>query len=188
MKAAIYTRVSTSEQDTSRQTFDLRRYAEARGWEVAVEKSDRLSGASDRRPGYQAVMAAAKRREIDVVVVHKLDRWGRSMKHLVESLVELEALGVKFVSMGDGFDLSTPNGRMLAHLLSAFAEFERSMISERIRSGLAQARRNGKRLGRPGIGIDRKKLARMVKEKTPLREMARRLGCSRTAVRSALRG
>lgn len=187
MKAAIYTRVSTEDQNVARQTDELRVFAKARGWKVATEETDNLSGKDDKRPGYQRVMKLARTRKIDVVLVHKLDRWGRSVKQLIDSLAELEALGVKFVSLGDGFDLTTPNGRLQAQLLAAFAEFERAMISERVKSGLARRRRKGLRLGRaPRKPVDVVKLRKLA-GRTSLWEMSRQLGVSRSAVRTALR-
>src|SRR5712692_1115274 len=129
MKAAIYARVSTLDQEPENQLGELRRYVEARGW-TAVEYVDRgVSGAKDRRPA--------------------LDRLGRNLKHLVTLLEELQALGVAFVSLGEGIDCTTPAGRLQLHVLAALAEFERSRIAERVRAGLARVRASGRRLGRP---------------------------------------
>lgn len=186
MRAAIYTRVSTGEQTVTRQLDDLRAFAKARGWELIAEETDKLTGKTDKRPGYQKVMALACRRKIDVVLVHKLDRWGRSTRHLLDSLAELEALGVRFVSLGDGFDLTTPNGRLQMQIIAAFAEFERSLIVERVKSGLVKARRDGKQIGRaPRVPVDVAKLKKLVDRGVSLWEMSRQLGVSRSAVRTA---
>ncbi len=148
MRAAIYTRVSTADQSTDRQLRELRDYAKARGWEIVREAQETASGASQKRPLREDVLQMARTRAIDVVLVQALDRWGRSVQDLILTMAELETLGVAFVVPGH-IDMSTPMGRMMAHLLSAVAEFERELIRERVRSGLANARAKGKRLGRP---------------------------------------
>lgn len=148
MKAALYCRVSTSEQTTDNQLHELQRYASARGWDTAIY-ADTISGAKDRRPALDQLLADARRRRVDAVVCWRLDRLGRNLKHLVTLLDELQALGVSFVSLNEGIDLSTPAGRLQLHILSALAEFERERISKRVRAGLARARRQGKKLGRP---------------------------------------
>ena len=137
------------DQNLDNQLDDLRKYVGRRGWGEAVEYADKASGAKDSRPALDALLKAARRREIDVVVVWRLDRLGRSLKHLLDVLHELTALGVGFVSLNEGIDATTPAGRLQLHLLGAFAEFERARIQERVRAGLARARREGKRLGRP---------------------------------------
>jgi DNA invertase Pin-like site-specific DNA recombinase len=123
-------------------------YVARRGWTVAVQVREVGSGAVERRAREQ-LMEAARRREIDVVLVWRLDRWGRSVTDLLATLQELEHLGVGFVSLTEALDLTTPAGRAMAGLLAIFAEFERQILRERTRAGLAQARRNGKQLGRP---------------------------------------
>ena len=148
MRAAIYTRVSTSDQSTDRQIRELRAYAAARNWEIVREVQEVASGASKKRPMREEVLQLARSRSVDAILVLTLDRWGRSVQDLVLTMAELEALGVAFVVPGH-IDMSTPMGRMLAHFLGAVAEFERELIRERVRSGLANARAKGKRLGRP---------------------------------------
>lgn len=149
MKAAIYARVSTLDQDPENQLAELRRYIEARGWS-SVEYVDRgVSGAKDRRPALDAMIRDAKRRRFDVVVCWRLDRLGRNLKHLITLLEELQALGVAFVSLAEGIDATTPAGRLQMHILGAIAEFERGRIRERVLAGLQRARTQGKRLGRP---------------------------------------
>jgi DNA invertase Pin-like site-specific DNA recombinase len=149
MKAAIYARVSTFDQEPENQLGELRRYVEARGW-VATEYADRgVSGAKDRRPALDQLLAAARRRRVDVVVCWRLDRLGRNLRHLITLLEELQALGVAFVSLAEGIDATTPAGKLQMHILGAIAEFERARIAERVKAGLERARAQGKRLGRP---------------------------------------
>src|SRR6202140_4363932 len=149
MKTAIYARVSTFDQEPENQLQELRRYAEARGW-TAVEYVDRgVSGAKDRRPALNQVLADAKRRRFDVVICWRLDRLGRNLKHLITLLDDLQALGVAFVSLAEGIDATTPAGRLQMQILGAIAEFERGRVVERVRAGLARARAQGQRLGRP---------------------------------------
>jgi DNA invertase Pin-like site-specific DNA recombinase len=151
MRAAIYARVSTLDQHVENQLTELRQYVERRGWS-AVEYVDRgVSGAKDRRPALDEMLKAARRRRFDVLVCWRLDRLGRNLRHLVMLLDELQALGIGFVTLGEGIDTSTPAGRLQLHILSAIAEFERSRIQERVRAGLARAVAHGKRLGRPRV-------------------------------------
>lgn len=148
MRVAIYTRVSTQDQSTDRQIRELRTYAGARSWEIVREVQEVASGASKKRPMREEVLQLARSRSVDAILVQALDRWGRSVQDLVLTMAELEVLGVAFVVPGH-IDMTTPMGRMLAHFLGAVAEFERELIRERVRSGLANARAKGKRLGRP---------------------------------------
>src|SRR3977135_4066291 len=147
-RAGLYARVSTNDQQTlPMQNRAMREYAARRGWTIALQVSDVGSGA--RREAREKLLEAARRREIDVVLVWRLDRWGRSVTDLLATLQELEHLGVGFVSLTEALDLTTPAGRAMAALLAVFAEFEREILRERVRAGLAHARQNGKRLGRP---------------------------------------
>ena len=149
LRAGLYARVSTQDQQTiPMQTRALREYAARRGWRIALQVKEIGSGASQRERREQ-LLEAARRREIDVVLVWRLDRWGRSVTDLLATLQELEHLGVGFVSLTEALDLTTPAGRAMAALLAVFAEFEREILRERVRAGLAQARQNGQRLGRP---------------------------------------
>jgi DNA invertase Pin-like site-specific DNA recombinase len=151
MRAAIYARVSTFDQEPENQLAELRRYVEARSW-TAVEYVDRgVSGAKDRRPALDTLVAQAKRRRFDVLICWRLDRLGRNLKHLITLLEELQALGVAFVSLAEGIDATTPAGKLEMHILGAIAEFERARIQERVRAGLARAKAQGKRLGRPRV-------------------------------------
>ena len=151
MRVALYARVSTLDQEPENQLDELRQYVTARGW-TAVEYTDHgISGAKERRPALDDLLRDARRRRFDVLICWRLDRLGRSLKHLVTLLDELQALGVAFVSLGEGIDCTTPAGRLQLHILAALAEFERARISERVTAGLARARRQGKRLGRPRL-------------------------------------
>jgi DNA invertase Pin-like site-specific DNA recombinase len=176
MRAAIYARVSTLDQEPLNQTHELQRFVAARDW-TAVEYVDRgVSGAKDRRPALDQLLADAKRRRFDVVVCWRLDRLGRSLKHLITLLDELQALGVAFVSLAEGIDATTPAGKLQMHILGAIAEFERARIVERVRSGIARARSEGKRFGRPVREVPEIVLAPV--RGLPVREAAKRLGVS----------
>jgi len=160
-RVGIYARVSTTNgQDPTLQTNELREFAERRGWELVGAFVDSgVSGSKDRRPQLDALMELARARKVDVILTWKLDRWGRSLKHLVNSLAELESLGVAFVALRDNLDLSTPSGRLMFHVIGAMAEFERSLIQERVRAGLRNAVAKGKRLGRPRAVVDAAQVA-----------------------------
>ena len=148
-RAGLYARVSTNDQQTlPMQNRAMREYAARRGWTIAMQVREVGSGAA-KREAREKLLEAARRREIDVVLVWRLDRWGRSVTDLLATLQELEHLGVGFVSLTEALDLTTPAGRAMAGLLAVFAEFEREILRERTRAGLAHARQNGKRLGRP---------------------------------------
>jgi DNA invertase Pin-like site-specific DNA recombinase len=151
MRAAVYVRVSTFDQEPENQLAELRRYVVARGW-TAVEYCDRgVSGAKERRPALDQLLADARRRRFDVVVCWRMDRLGRNLKHLITLIDELQALGIAFVSLGEGIDATTPAGKLQMHILGAIAEFERGRIRERVVAGLARARAQGRRLGRPRL-------------------------------------
>jgi putative DNA-invertase from lambdoid prophage Rac len=184
LRAGLYARVSTNDQQTlAMQSRALREYAARRGWTLALQVREVNSGAA-RREAREKVLEAARRREIDIVLVWRLDRWGRSVTDLLATLQELEHLGVGFVSLTEALDLTTPAGRAMAGLLAIFAEFEREILRERTRAGLAHARENGKRLGRPAtaaahaVGIHKLFYAGVSKS-----EIARRLAIGRTSVR-----
>jgi putative DNA-invertase from lambdoid prophage Rac len=149
MRAAIYARVSTFDQEPENQLQELRRYVEARGW-TGTEFVDRgVSGAKDKRAALDALLRDAKRRRFDVLVCWRLDRLGRNLRHLVTTLEDLQHVGVSFVSLGEGIDCTTPAGKLQLHILAALAEFERERIRERVMAGLQRARAQGRRLGRP---------------------------------------
>jgi DNA invertase Pin-like site-specific DNA recombinase len=184
MRAAIYARVSTLDQHVENQLAELRQYVERRGW-TAVEYVDHgVSGAKERRPALDGLLKAARRRRFDVLVCWRLDRLGRNLRHLILLLDELQALGIAFVTLGEGLDTSTPAGRLQLHILSAIAEFERARVQERVVAGLARARAQGRKLGRPEREIADDLLASI--RGLPVREAARRLGVPRTTLQRAL--
>ncbi len=181
MKAAIYARVSTTEQTCENQLLELRRYCAARGWPVWAEFIDAgVSGSKDRRPALDELLGHARRRRFDVLVCWRLDRLGRSLRHLVTLLGDLQDLGVGFVSLGEGIDLGTPAGRLQLHILAALAEFERCRIQERVKAGLARVRAEGRRLGRPAQAPPVETLAAVAD--LSVREAARKLRVSRSTV------
>ena len=187
LRAGLYARVSTNDQQTlPMQLRALRDYAARRGWAITKQIKEVGSGASQRTMREQLI-DAARRREIDVVLVWRLDRWGRSVADLLATLQELEHLDVGFVSLTEALDLTTPAGRAMAALLAVFAEFEREVLRERVRAGLAHARQNGKRLGRPltaALHADQvRKLGRSGISKS---QIARQLNIGRTSVRRIL--
>ena len=153
MRAAIYARVSTFDQEPENQLEELRRYAGARGWEVKEFVDHGVSGAKERRPALDAMLVDAKRRRFDVLLCWRLDRLGRNLKHLITLLDDVSALGIAFVSLAEGIDATTPAGRLQLHILGAIAEFERGRIQERVMAGLARARAQGTRLGRPRASL-----------------------------------
>jgi putative DNA-invertase from lambdoid prophage Rac len=186
-RAGLYARVSTTDQQTiPLQVRGLREYAVRRGWTIALQVKEVGSGASERQQR-EKLLEAARRREIDVVLVWRLDRWGRSVADLLATLQELEHLGVGFVSLTEALDLTTPAGRAMAALLAVFAEFEREILRERVRAGLAHARQNGKRLGRPvTAGLQADKARKLYLAGVSKAEIARRLQIGRTSVRRIL--
>jgi DNA invertase Pin-like site-specific DNA recombinase len=186
-RAALYSRVSTNDQHTlSMQSRNMREYAARRGWSIAIEVREVGSGAAQRK-AREKLLDAARRREIDIVVVWRLDRWGRSVTDLLATLQELEHLGVGFVSLTEALDLTTPSGRAMAGLLAVFAEFEREILRERVRAGLADAKRNGQRLGRPmTAGLHADKVRKLHRAGVSKAEIARRLRIGRTSVRRIL--
>jgi DNA invertase Pin-like site-specific DNA recombinase len=186
-RAALYSRVSTNDQHTlSMQNRNMREYAPRRGWSIAIEVREVGSGAA-RREAREKLLDAARRREIDIVVVWRLDRWGRSVTDLLATLQELEHLGVGFVSLTEALDLTTPSGRAMAGLLAVFAEFEREILRERVRAGLADAKRNGQRLGRPmTAGLQADKVRKLHRAGVSKAEIARRLRIGRTSIRRIL--
>jgi DNA invertase Pin-like site-specific DNA recombinase len=179
MKVAIYARVSTANngQDPAMQTRELREYIERRGWQFAGEYVDiGISGAKDKRPQLDRLMADAHRRKFDVVIVWKFDRFARSVSHLLRALETFNALGIGFVSLSESLDTSTPAGRMVFTVLGAVAELERSLIAERVRAGLRNARAKGKHLGRPRAVVDRSKIATLRNEGLSWAKIADQLG------------
>ena len=150
-KVAIYSRVSGSGQNPEMQIKELQAYCRNRGWKIAGEYSDRTSGALDSRPELNRLMADADRRRFDVVAVWKFDRFARSVSHLLRALETFRALGIEFLSLSENIATGTPTGKMVFTVLGSVAELERSLIGERVKAGLRNAKANGVRLGRPSL-------------------------------------
>jgi DNA invertase Pin-like site-specific DNA recombinase len=181
MRVAIYARVSTVDQEPENQLQELRRYVEARGW-TAVEYVDHgVSGTKESRPALDALVRDAKRRKFDVLVCWRLDRLGRNLRHLILLLDELTALGIGFVTLGEGIDTTSPTGRLVLHVLGAISEFERERIRERVMAGLQRARTQGRRLGRPQATIPAERLATVAH--LSLTDGAVALGVSRSTLK-----
>jgi DNA invertase Pin-like site-specific DNA recombinase len=178
-RVALYARVSTSNghQDPEMQLAELREYADRRGWDIVGEYTDQgVSGSKESRPELNRLMADAHRRCFDAVLVWKIDRFGRSLKHLVNALADLGAYGVAFISLRDNLDLSTPSGRLMFQIIGAMAEFERALIQERVKAGLRNAQAKGKRLGRPRRVVDVSRIAALRASGASWRAIARELG------------
>src|SRR6516164_5775925 len=155
IRAAVYARVSTRAQDADMQMRELREYAQRRGWQIAHEYVDRgVCGAKEQRPALDKLWSDCRKRLIDAVIVYRYDRFARSLRQLVNALCEFDSLGIQFVSLHEGVDTSTPNGRLVFGIFASIAEFERELIRDRVRSGIAQARAKGRRLGRPRTELD----------------------------------
>ncbi len=161
LRVCLYARVSTlNSQDPEMQLSELREYAGHRDWQISEEYIDQgVSGCKESRPALNRLMSDACRRRFDAVLVWKIDRFGRSLKHLVNALAELAALGVAFISLRDNLDLSTPSGRLMFQIIGAMAEFERALIQERVRAGLRNAKAKGRKLGRPRVVVDAYRIA-----------------------------
>lgn len=179
-QVALYARVSTlAGQSPEMQLVELREYAARRGWQVTEEYVDHgVSGAKESRPALNRLMTDAKQRRFDVVAVWKIDRFGRSLRHLVNSLAELESVGVSFVSLRDSIDLSSPSGVLMFQLIAAMSQFERSLIQERVRAGLQNAKRKGKRLGRRPVEVDLSKVASLRRSGASWRTISLEMGIS----------
>ncbi len=183
---ALYARVSTLDQNCDLQLADLRRYVSQR-FSSAYEYVDQgVSGAQRRRPALDKLMADARKRMFDVVLVWKFDRFARSLKHLMDSLEEFGTLGIDFVSFTEGIDTTTPSGQLLFHIVGAVAQFERDLIAERVPAGLAHARAMGKHIGRPRVEVDRDRVLVLRGQGKSLRDIARTLEIPVSRVRRAL--
>lgn len=180
MNTAIYARVSTNNgQDPEMQLRELREYCQRRELAVAGEYVDiGISGAKDSRPELNRLIADAHRRRFDAVVVWKFDRFARSVSHLLRALEDFRSLGIEFVSLSEQIDTSTPTGKMVFTVLGAVAELERSLIAERVRAGLRNAKAKGKRLGRPRKFLDPRAIARLRCRGASWRAVAAELGVS----------
>src|SRR6202521_333350 len=177
-RVAVYSRVSNTHGDNpDLQLRELREYTASRGLTIVQEYTDvGYSGSKESRPALNQLMADARRRRFDAVLVWKLDRFGRSLRHLVNALAELEALGLSFISLRDNLDLSTPSGRLMFQIIGAMAEFERSLIQERVKAGMRNARAKGKRLGRPRADVDESRIEALRASGASWRAVAEKLG------------
>lgn len=191
MRVAIYGRVSTTNhgQDVSMQTRELEQFAQARGWSLVDSYLDvGISGTKEKRPALDRLMADAHRRKFDVVIVWKFDRFARSVSHLLRALETFNALGVAFISLSEQMDTTTPAGRMVFTVLGAVAELERSLIVERVKAGLRNARAKGKRLGRPRLTVDAQRIALLRGQGLGWKKIARQMGCGVSTVLRVGRG
>jgi DNA invertase Pin-like site-specific DNA recombinase len=188
-RMAIYARVSTTNhgQDVTLQTRELEQFAEARGWHLVDSYLDLgISGSKDKRPELDRLMADAHKRRFDVVCVWRFDRFARSVSHLLRALETFNALGIAFVSLSEQMDTTTPTGKMVFTVLGAVAELERSLIVERVRAGLRNARAKGKTLGRPRATVDAARIGRLRAQGRSIRDIAEELGYSRSLVHKTL--
>lgn len=186
MRVAIYARVSTNGhgQDPEMQLRELREHCARRGWTIAGEYIDiGISGAKDKRPELDRLMADAHRRKFDIVAVWKFDRFARSVTHLLRALDTFRVLGVEFVSLSESLDTATPAGRMVFTVLGAVAELERSLIAERVRAGLRNARAKGKILGRPRVAVDSARLSGLRASGASWRAISAQMGLSTQTLR-----
>jgi DNA invertase Pin-like site-specific DNA recombinase len=191
VRAAIYARVSTANngQDPSMQTRELREYCDRRGWKIVGQYVDEgISGATDSRPELNRLMADAHRRRFDAVVVWRFDRFARSVSHLLRALETFRSLGIEFVSFSEQMDTSTPTGKMVFTVLGAVAELERSLIAERVKAGLRNARAKGKRLGRPRVAVDAARISALRAHGRSWREITTEMAISKGSAQRALWG
>lgn len=191
MRAAIYARVSTANngQDPRVQTRELQEYCQRRGWAVAGEYVDiGISGTKEKRPELDRLMKEAHGRRFDAVVVWRFDRFARSVSHLLRALETFQALGIQFVSLSEQLDTSTPTGKMVFTVLGAVAELERSLIAERVKAGLRNARAKGQRLGRPPRDLDAAKIAKLRAQGLAWRAIAAQLGVGLATLHRAAGG
>lgn len=189
-RVLIYARCSTTQHDQRPevQIEELRRYCSARGFEICEEIVDHgFSGSTEKRPGLKRLQELVRSRKVDVVVVVKLDRLFRSVKHLISTLHEFSDLGVEFISLGEQLDFTTTSGKLLFHIIAAFAEFERGLIVERTKLGLAHAQSKGVQLGRPAK-YDFDEIRRLHSLGKSLRQIKREIGCSIGSVYRAIEG
>ena len=186
-RAAIYARVSTHNgQNPEMQLDELRVYCKRRNWKIIDEFVDTgVSGAKEHRPALDRLLCACRKRHVDAVVVYRYDRFARSLRQLVNALEEFRALGIDFVSLHEGVDTSTPNGRLVFGIFASIAEFERELIRDRVRSGLAAARVRGKQLGRPRVFADESKIAILRAQGHSWVKIGKELGLGEGTVRRA---
>ena len=184
MKAALYARVSTTDQDTEMQLSELRTYCERRGFDVYQEFVDTgISGSKERRPALDRLLNDARKRKFDVVLVWRFDRFARSTKQLILALEEFKSLGIDFVSYQENIDTTSPAGKVLFTMIGAFAEFEREIIRERVMAGIRKAKAQGKRLGRPSVDTEKALRVKQLRRRgISLAEIARTVGIAKGSV------
>jgi DNA invertase Pin-like site-specific DNA recombinase len=187
-KVAIYTRISTTDkgQDLETQLLPLKEYANARDWEIFAVYEERISGSKESRPELQKLLSAAQKRKFDIALVFRFDRFARSSKQLINSLDFFQSVGIDFVSYQENIDTSSSTGKLMFALVSAFAEFERSIIQERVKAGLVKAKAQGKKLGRPKKKVDTARIKELRKQGLSVRKVAEVLGISKTMVGNSL--
>ena len=187
LRVAIYMRVSTPEQSVEMQRADMQAYCAQRGFTIFREYSDTgISGTKERRPALDELMADARKRKFDAVLVWRFDRFARSTKHLVTSLEEFQHLGIAFVSFQENVDTTSPLGKAMFTIISAIAELERNIIVERIKGGLRRAKAMGKRIGRPGLQMDTERIMNLKTQGLSIRAIAKQVGASPSYVHKAL--
>jgi len=185
-RVAAYVRISTGEQNADMQVNELTEYAQFRKWETVETYSDKMSGAKDKRPALDRLMADARRGKFDVVAVWRFDRFARSTSHLLRALEEFAALGIDFVSLKESIDTSTPTGKMIFTVLAAVAELERSTIRERVVAGQRAAKRRGVRFGRPAVHVDTDRVLKLRGKGLSWRAVAEATGVAKdTLIRHA---
>jgi DNA invertase Pin-like site-specific DNA recombinase len=184
-RAAIYTRISTGEQNADLQTRELPEFCERRGWSLGADTTynDVMTGAKDRRPALDRLMADARRGKFQVIAVWRFDRFARSTSHLLRALEEFSSLGIDFVSVTEAIDTSTPAGRMVFTVLGAVAELERSIIRERVVAGQRAAKRRGVKFGRPAVAVDAVKVRKLRGEGLSWRAIAAETGVPKDTLR-----
>lgn len=189
IRAALYARISTLNhgQDPEVQLGELREYCQRRGFAIAHEYVDRgISGSRERRPALDKLLADCRKRLVDAVVVYRYDRFARSLRQLVNALEEFRSLGIDFISIREGTDTSTPNGRLVFGIFASIAEFERELIRDRVRSGLAAAKAKGKRVGRPRVAVDVRRIESLRRQGRSWAEITRETGVSKGTAQRAI--
>jgi DNA invertase Pin-like site-specific DNA recombinase len=181
-RAALYCRVSTGDQHIETQLLDLREMAKQRGYEIAREYTDTISGAKSKRPGLDQLMADARRHHFDILIVAAFDRLARNVRHFLEVLDEMNHLGIAFLSVRENIDSSGPLGRAMIIIIGAIAELERSLIVERVRAGMRRAKLEGRRIGRAPLDIDRQQVVADRRSGMSLTQVAKKHRISRASV------
>lgn len=184
-RCGVYARVSTNEQSCEPQLDELREFGRRRGWTIREYVDTGWSGVKEKRPELDRLMADCRKRRLDAVLVYRFDRFARSVRQLVLALEEFRSLGIDFISLHEGCDTSTANGRLVFNIFASIAEFERELIRDRVRSGLAAARKRGKRLGRPQVTVDVARIHALRAAGMPWRALAKQLGLAVNTVRKA---